>query len=98
MAQEYETPIVAPYQIDATGEARFAKGILDAADATYSIETYGHDDGVISFNCQKMRNASMESFTSTINWDSLKIGPESALTPQEQEDAAGKTGEEIDDI
>ena len=98
MAQEYETPVVAPYQIDATGEARFAKGILDAADAAYSIETYGHDDGVISFNCQKMRNASMESFTSAINWDSLKIGPDSALTPQEQEDAAGKTGEEIDDI
>jgi len=98
MAQEYETPVVAPYQIDATGEARFAKGILDAADAAYSIETYGHEHGVISFNCQKMRNASMESFTSAINWDSLKIGPDSALTPQEQEDAAGKTGEEIDDI
>jgi len=98
MAQEYETPVVAPYQIDATGEARFAKGILDAADAAYSIETYGHDDGVISFNCQKMRNASMESFTSAINWDSLKIGPESALTPQEREDEESKTGEEIDDI
>jgi len=98
MAQEYETPVVAPYQIDATGEARFAKGILDAADAAYSIETYGHDDGVISFNCQKMRNASMESFTSVINWDSLKIGPDSALTPQEREDEESKTGEEIDDI
>ena len=98
MAQEYETPVIAPYQIDATGEARFAKGILDAADAAFSIETYDHKDGVISFNCQKMRNASMESFTSAINWDSLKIGPESALTPQEKEDEEGRTGEEIDDI
>ena len=40
----------------------------------------------------------MESFTSVINWDSLKIGPDSALTPQEREDEASKTGEEIDDI
>jgi hypothetical protein len=40
----------------------------------------------------------MESFTSKINWDSLKIGPESALTPEEQEANSEKTGEEIDDI
>ena len=98
MAQEHEVPILSPYQTDATGEARFAKGILDAADAAYSIETYSHDAACISFNCQKMRSASMESFTSAINWESLKIGPESALTPQQQEDESGKTGEEIDDI
>jgi hypothetical protein len=98
MAQEYETPILSPYQTDATGEARFAKGILDAADAAFSIETYGHDAACISFTCQKMRSASMESFTSYINWESLKIGPESALTPKEQEDESNRTGEEIDDI
>ena len=45
-----------------------------------------------------MRSASMDSFTSAINRESLKIGPESALTPQQQEDESGKTGEEIDDI
>jgi replicative DNA helicase len=98
MAQEYETPILSPYQTDATGEARFAKGILDAADAAFSIETYSHDAACISFTCQKMRSASMESFTSYINWESLKIGPESALTPKEQEDESNRTGEEIDDI
>jgi|TARA_R110002167_G_scaffold315165_3_gene520691 replicative DNA helicase len=98
MAQEYETPILAPYQTDATGEARFAKGILDAADAAYSMDTHAHEDGCITFTCQKMRSASMESFTSKINWDSLKIGPESALTPEEQEANSEKTGEEIDDI
>ena len=40
----------------------------------------------------------MESFTSEITWERLKIGPESALTPQQQEDESGRTGEEIDDI
>jgi hypothetical protein len=45
-----------------------------------------------------MRSASMKSFTSEVDWDSLKIGPESALTPKEREDSSHKTGEEIDDI
>ncbi len=98
MAQDYEVPILSPYQTDATGEARFAKGILDAADAAYSLETYSHDDACATFTCQKMRSASMESFTSYVNWETLKIGPESARTPQELEDESSKTGEEIDDI
>ena len=98
MAQDYEIPILSPYQTDATGEARFAKGILDAADAAYSLETYSHDDACATFTCQKMRSASMESFTSYVNWETLKIGPESARTPQELEDDSSKTGEEIDDI
>jgi hypothetical protein len=98
MAQDYEIPVLSPYQTDATGEARFAKGILDAADAAYSLETYSHDDACATFTCQKMRSASMESFTSYVNWETLKIGPESARTPQELEDDSSKTGEEIDDI
>ena len=98
MAQDYEVPILSPYQTDATGEARFAKGILDAADAAYSLETYSHDDACATFTCQKMRSASMESFTSYVNWETLKIGPESARTPQELEDENSRTGEEIDDI
>ena len=98
MAQDYEVPILSPYQTDATGEARFAKGILDAADAAYSLETYSHDDACATFTCQKMRSASMESFTSYVNWETLKMGPDSARTPQELKDESSKTGEEIDDI
>ena len=36
MAQEYDCTVFSPYQTDASGEARFAKGILDAADAAYT--------------------------------------------------------------
>jgi len=46
----------------------------------------------------KMRNGAMTSFTSVVDWESLKIGPESALTPKEREDSSAKTGESIDDI
>ena len=98
MAQEYNTPIFSPYQTDASGEARFAKGILDAADAAYTLETWDQEDSCITFNCVKMRSASMRSFTSTMDWETLKMGPESAISPKDKEDSSHKTGEEIDDI
>jgi hypothetical protein len=98
MAQEYECTVVTPYQTDASGEARFAKGILDAADAAYALETYDQEDAAITFNCTKMRSAAMRSFTSTVDWETMKIGPDSAMTPSEREQSEHKTGEDIDDL
>ena len=98
MAQDYETPIFSPYQTDASGEARFAKGILDAADAAYSMEPWEQEDACMTFKCVKMRSAVMRSFTSTMDWETLKIGPDTALSPKEREDNEQKTGEEINDI
>ncbi len=97
IAQEYEVPVFSPYQTDNTGEARFAKGILDAADAAFTIETWEQDDNCITFNCTKMRSARMEGFTSTMDWDTLKIGPESTLNPKEKDEVKSSmaTGEEI---
>jgi len=87
MAQEYEVPVISPYQIDATGEARFAKGILDAADAAYTLDAHDKEDNCMTFNCVKMRDNEELSFTSEVDWASLKIGPDSALTPSQREDA-----------
>ncbi len=98
MAQEYECTVFSPYQTDATGEARFAKGILDAADAAYALETWDQEDSCITFNCVKMRAASMKSFSSVMDWESLKIGPETALTPKEKEANSQKADEDIDDL
>ena len=98
MAQEYNCTVLTPYQTDASGEARFAKGILDACDAAYTLETWDHEDACMTFNCVKMRRGGMDSFTSTVDWDTLKIGPESDLTPKEKEDSTHKTGEDINDI
>lgn len=98
MAQEYETTVFSPYQTDASGEARFAKGILDAADAAYTLEAWTQEDKCISLNCVKMRNAAEKSFTSTMDWETLKIGPNTAMTPKEKEDSSHVTGEEINDI
>ena len=98
MAQEYECTVFTPYQTDATGEARFAKGILDAADAAYALETWDHEDNCMTFNCVKMRAASMRSFSSVVDWETLKIGPDTALTPKEKEESSHKTNETIDDL
>ena len=97
MAQEYEVPVFSPYQTDNTGEARFAKGILDAADAAFTIETWSQEDNCITFNCTKMRAARMEGFTSVMDWDTLKIGPQSAMNPNEKKQIQKslKTGEDI---
>ena len=98
MAQEYETTIFTPYQTDASGEARFAKGILDAADAAYTINPWMQEDECVSLDCVKMRSAAEKSFTSTMNWETLKIGPNTVMNPKEKEATSHATGEEINDI
>ena len=99
-AQEYETLVFSPYQTDASGEARFAKGILDAADAAYSLETWEQEDKCMTFNCVKMRSNQMMGFSSEVDWETLKIGPHSALNPKEREavEKSMKTGEKVDDL
>ena len=99
IAQEYEVPVFAPYQTDSTGEARFAKGILDAADAAFTLETWSPEDEAITFNCTKMRSAKMEGFTSVMDWETLKIGPQSTMNPKEREEIKDSlsTGEDIHD-
>jgi len=62
------------------------------------MEPWSQEDGCMTFTCVKMRAAAMRSFTSTMDWETLKIGPESALTPTEREDNDQKTGEDIDDL
>ena len=99
IAQEYNIPVFAPYQTDNTGEARFAKGILDAADAAFTMETWAPEDECITFNCTKMRSAKMEGFTSVMDWETLKIGPQSTMNPKAREELKDSlsTGEDIHD-
>lgn len=98
MAQEYNCTVISPYQIDATGEARFAKGILDSADAAYTLDAYTEEDACITFKCEKMRNAGMHPFTSEYNRSSLRIGPGSAIPPGERKDEDEKPSEDVYDL
>jgi replicative DNA helicase len=100
MAQEYECMVFSPYQTDATGEARFAKGILDAADAAYSLNAWSQEDSCMTFSCQKMRSAQMRDFTSEMDWETLRIGPTSVLNPEERQEMkeSMNTGEAINEL
>lgn len=98
MAQEYNVPVISPYQIDASGEARFAKGVLDSCDAAFTMNTWSHGDNCITFDCVKMRNNELKSFTSEVDWSSLKIGPNTALTPKEKEASKKSSSEEPNEV
>lgn len=95
LAQEYNVLMVSPYQIDSTGEARMAKGILDPADIAFTLDSHKKDDNAMSFNCVKRRNGPEISFTSVIDWSTLKIGPESAVLEGMDESDDGETASEL---
>lgn len=89
IAGELQIPVFSPYQIDASGEARFAKGILDSADAAFILEA-GPDS--IQFTCTKMRGDAKIHFTSKTDWSSLRIGPDNGIeVVVESEDAPKKS-------
>ena len=90
IAQDYESPVFSPYQTDAGGEARFAKGILDSADAAMVLTA--HEES-IEFTVTKMRNADDEvTFVSVMAWDTLAIGPGNGEIPPKEEEDAPKKG------
>jgi replicative DNA helicase len=103
LARKYEIVLVSPYQIDASGEARFAKGILDAADIALVMEAHDKEKQAISFETTKIRGGKEMRFTCPIDWDTLKISPQSIETPETTEKVkrAGKskkTQEPVDDL
>lgn len=98
IAQEYGIPVVSPYQTDATGEARFAKGLLDSADAAFSLEAHKKEDNCITFECVKMRDNDEISFTSRMNWATLKLGPESAINPKLKKKNSEENSEDYSDM
>lgn len=85
LARKYEVAMVSPYQIDDNGQARFAKGILDAADIALVMEAHEKDAEAISFETTKIRGSKEMAFTSPINWDTLRISPQSIDKPSAKE-------------
>lgn len=86
LARKYDIVIISPYQIDATGEARFAKGILDAADIAMTLEPH-NEDSAISMETTKIRGDKAMKFTSGMNWDTLRINPIPIDKPASKEKA-----------
>lgn len=85
LARKHGVVVVSPYQIDDSGQARFAKGLLDAADVALIMEAHDKDAEAISFETAKIRGSKEMAFTSPINWDTLRISPQSIDRPSAKE-------------
>ena len=85
LADKYDLVMVTPYQIDASGEARFAKGILDAADIALVMEVHPKETGAMGMATTKIRGDAEQTFTSGIDWKTLKISPVSVERPKSKE-------------
>jgi len=72
LARKHEISIISPYQIDKEGEARFAKGLLDAADIAMILEV---NENTIKFKSTKIRSGSHFETAVNIGWESLTIDP-----------------------
>ena len=105
-ARKYSLTMLSPYQIDATGEARYAKGILDSADRSFNFfppdQTEDRmQDSKITIHTTKIRNGRHMSFDVHMNWNCVKIDPNiSKLINEKPLDAVmyGSGGENSKDV
>jgi len=83
IAATFEVPVFAPFQTKEDGTVSFSKNMLNEADAAYVLKAYKGEHPCMAFDCIKMRDAEERDFVSYMNWSSLKIGPESAIRPED---------------
>jgi hypothetical protein len=86
LAEKHEVAIVAPYQIDANGEARFSKGILDSPDYAIILEAHKTADhggtsavNAMKFSTTKARDVPPFEAASEVDWNTLRIKSESSV-------------------
>ena len=73
LARKYEIPLISPFQIDDAGQARFSKGILDAADVAMNlIATADH----MELDVVKARSFDdSHTFVQPVAWECLRMNP-----------------------
>ena len=97
LSRKYDLTMISPYQIDATGEARFAKGILDSADRSFNFfhqrkQRERELESKISIHTTKMRNGKHMSFDVMMDWSCVKINPATSEVINEKPHNAVKFG------
>lgn len=97
ISRKYDMTILSPYQIDATGEARFAKGILDSADRSFNFFPPPENEertleNMITIHTTKIRNGKHMSFEVPMNWECVRINPNASSISNEKPHAATKFG------
>ena len=78
ISRKFNLTVVSPYQIDSTGEARFAKGILDSADRSFAFfpakeGENREQENKLNIHTTKIRNGKHMSFDVSMNWECVRI-------------------------
>jgi len=97
LSRKYDVTMISPYQIDASGEARFAKGILDSADRSFNFFPPPESEdrslqSKLTIHTTKMRNGKHMSFDVNMDWSCVKIDPSMSGIVSEKPHAATKYG------
>lgn len=96
-ARKHDLTVISPYQIDASGEARFAKGILDSADRSFNFFPPPENEdrslnNKVTIHTTKMRNGKHMSFDVLMDWACVKINPNASAIINEKPHGAAKYG------
>lgn len=97
ISRRRDLTMLSPYQIDATGEARFAKGILDSADRGFNFFPPPEDGerslvGDLTIHTTKIRNGRSMSFDVTMDWECVRIVTNSAKIINERPHSSVRYG------
>lgn len=81
LSRKHDQMMMSPYQIDASGEARFAKGVLDSADRSFRFTPadLNDDPNILPFEITKIRNGRAIKFPVHMDWDCLRVIPEKSV-------------------
>ncbi len=98
MSRKYDLTMFSPYQIDAGGEARFAKGILDSADRSFNFfpPDENNDPNRVAVHTTKIRNGRTMNFDIGMNWECTKVVASDSNLINEKPFAAARYGSEED--
>ena len=96
-SRKYDLTMISPYQIDASGEARFAKGILDSADRSFNFFPPPENEdrslnNKVTIHTTKMRNGKHMSFDVLMDWACVKINPNVSEVINEKPHGVAKFG------
>lgn len=97
LSRKYDVTMLSPYQIDASGEARFAKGILDSADRSFNFFPPPENEdrsleSKITVHTTKIRNGKHMSFDVMMDWECVKVNPNVSSIVNERPHNAAKFG------
>lgn len=89
LARKHDLLILSPLQTDDNNSVRYAKGLLDAPDLFFTLDMHSKDDGAITFDSAKVRSGPDVSFTSEIDWLTLKIHPRDKVVVKKEKPKKG---------